>query len=172
MRLVAVLALGVAVAAAAAVVALGRESISREPLDEGYVALEELSWAERASAECVDHTGRIRAAIAAPAPEYDPDATRTARLYVETTQIERSLIAALRAIPGRPPRATETLEIFHRRNVRDLEVAAVLRRSFDRELVERELADYERVAAELRQRFRTHGAIGCVAYLDPETYEN
>lgn len=171
MRLVAVVAVLVASAAAAAVVALGRDAVSRKPLPAGMVALEDLTWAERASAACVEATGSVRAVLAGPGSAFETQAARTARLYAETTQIERALIAALRAVPAPPPGAAETLALFRRRNVHDLRVAESLLRSFDQQLLERELAAYQRTAAHLRQRFRSHGATGCVAYLDPETYE-
>jgi hypothetical protein len=171
-RWILVVAAAVAIAAAAAAVAVGREAVSPKPLEAGLVALEDLSWAERASAECVDYMRSVRAAVAGPVAEYETQAARAARLYAETTQIERSLVAELRAIPGAPPDAARTLDLFHARNVRDLEVAAALQQSFDAQLLQRELTAYERTATQLRQRFRSHGATGCVAYLDPDSYED
>jgi hypothetical protein len=168
-RIVAVLCGIVGVAALVGAVVAGRAAIEPEPLDPSQVPLSELTWAERASAACVDSTARTRATLESQAFESGSD--RAVRLYDETTALQGELLAALRELPAPPPGARETLALLAAQHERDLATAAELRRSFDADFLREEIAAYEATATKLRTRFDRLGAPGCVAYFDPASYD-
>jgi hypothetical protein len=171
-----VAAVAVAVSVFAGVVVLGLRAVDSDPEPTPVAAPipKPVSWAERASAHCVNSLDTVRAALtnAASRPTESPK-TRSVRLFVETTAIEGRLVANLRAIPGPPDRAKadEAIGRFAEQHAKDVLVGRRLQRRYDEQLLRRAVAEYEREATRLRGLFRQLGATGCVSYFNPSSYE-
>ncbi len=175
--LVAAVAVGIAVFGG--VVALGLRAVDSEaePTPAAAPLPKPQSWADRASAHCVNSLDTVRAKLTGAAGNGTATAAasrKTAvRLFVETTAIEGRLVANLRAIPAPPDRAKvdEAIGRFAEQHAKDVVVGRRLQRKYDEQLLRSAVKVYEREATRLRTLFRQLGATGCVSYFNPSSYE-
>jgi hypothetical protein len=165
-----VVAGAVGAASLAAVVVLGRAAIEPKPLDERYVAVEDLTWVQRADGYCREAADEVRAVLSG-APGLESDEDRAVRLFRETTQVQGRLVRRLDALPLPTEDQRAAVAVLARQQARDTRTAQALAREFDIELLRTELDHYDVVARGLRERFRRLGIDGCAAYLDPATYD-
>ena len=166
-------ALAVAGAVFAGVVFLGLRTVDDEAEPPTPVPpREELTWAQRASAQCTNSLDTVRAALMTPGAGDESDARRSVRLFVETTAIEGRLVASLRAIPSPtdPAKVREAIGTLATQHEKDVRVGRQLQTRYDEQLLRKAVADYERVATRIRRLFRELGAAGCVSYFDPSSY--
>jgi hypothetical protein len=133
---------------------------------------DEPSWGERATTACDRSLAEARAAVAAGESVAGVE-RRTLQVYAASTQIEAGLLTELEGLPR--PEADElaierTLGILTRSHQADRAAVERLRRNFDTQLLERRVNDTIPVLADVRKRFTTLGAPGCVRYYDPASY--
>ena len=155
------LAGAVAVAVFAGVVVAGFRFVEDDP-----------TWADHATAACERGLEESRAAVAAARPVV-PVERRAVQLFAAATEIEATVIAELQSL--RRPAADElaivrALEIISDAHEDDLAFADRLRRNFDPQLFERHVNAALPVSEDLRRRFESLGASGCVRYYDPSSY--
>ena len=156
------LAGGVAIAVLAVVVVVGLRLTGEE----------KPRWSERASAACERGLAEARE-IDMAGEAIASDEKRALDVYAGATGVEADVIAELEALPR--PGADElaigrTLKIVSDSHRADLAAIARLRRRFDRQLLERRVNDTIPILADLRRRFDSLGAAGCVRYYDPSSY--
>lgn len=130
------------------------------------------TWADHATAACERGLEESRAAVAANSSVV-PIERRALLLFSAATEIEATVLAELQALP-RPP-ADETaivraLAIIADGHGDDLVAVARLRRNFDQRFFEQRVNDALPVSEDLRRRFESLGAFGCVRYYDPASY--
>ena len=159
----------VGVASLVAVVVLGRAAIEPKPLDPADVAVEELTWAERADGHCREATDEVRAVLAG-GPESESEEERAVRLFRETTVAQGRLVRRLGSLPAPTAEQRAAVAVLARQQARDLRTVRALEQRFDIDLLRNELDRYDVVARSLRSRFERLGIDGCAAYLDPATY--
>jgi hypothetical protein len=157
-----VLAGAVAVAVLAAVVVIGiRLTGEADP-----------NWAERATDACERRHADSQAAVTA-GKKIESVEDRTLQVYAAATQIESVLLAELQALP-RPEEdelaIERTLAIISESHEEDIVAVERLRRDFDPEVLERRVNDTIPLVVDLRRRFDSLGADGCVRYYDPSSY--
>ncbi len=156
------LAGGVAIAVLAVVVVVGLDLVGEdEPL-----------WSEQASAACERGIAEAREVISA-GEAIANDEKRALDVYAGATAVEADVIAELDALPR--PAADElaierTLAIVAASHRADVAAIGRLRRSFDAQLFERRVNDTVPILADLRSRFASLGAAGCIRYYDPASY--
>lgn len=156
------LAGAVAVAVLAAVVVVGMELTGKD----------DPSWAERAAAACERGLADAQAAVTAGDSIADVE-RRALQVYAAATEIEAVLLAELQALPR--PAADElaierTLAIVADSHREDVIAVERLRRGFDAQILQRRIDDTIPVLADLRRRFQSLGAEGCVRFYDPDSY--
>jgi hypothetical protein len=157
-----VLAGAVAVAVLAAVVIVGIR-LTRE---------DDPNWAERANAACERGRADSQAAVTA-GKKIESVEDRALQVYAAATQIESALLAELHALPR--PQEDElaierTLAIISDSHQEDIVAVERLRRNFDPEILERRVNDTIPLLVDLRRRFESLGADGCVRYYNPSSY--
>ena len=157
-----VLAGAVAIAVLAAVVVVGVR-LTRE---------DDPNWAERATAACERGRADSQAAVTA-GKKIENVEDRALQVYAAATQIESVLLAELQALP-RPEddelAIERTLAIIADSHQEDIVAVERLRRDFDPEILERRVNDTIPLLVDLRRRFDSLGADGCVRYYDPASY--
>ena len=156
------LAGGVAIAVLAVVVVVGLDLIGED----------EPPWSEQASAACERGIAEAREVISA-GEAIANDEKRALDVYAGATAVEADVIAELDALPR--PAADElaierTLTIVAASHRADVAAIGRLRRSFDRQLFERRVNDTIPILADVRSRFASLGAAGCIRYYDPASY--
>ena len=156
------LAGGVAIAVLAAVVVVGLKLVGED----------EPPWSEQASAACERGIERAREVVSA-GEAIASDEKRAVDVYAGATAVEADLIAELDGLPR--PSADElaierTLSILAASHRADVAAIARLRRSFDPQLFEQRVNDTIPILADLRSRFASLGAAGCIRYYDPASY--
>jgi hypothetical protein len=156
------LAGAVAVAVLAAVVVVGLRVLGED----------EPPWSERATATCERGLAEARAAVSAGQQVAGVE-RRTLQVYAASTEIEASVLADLEELP-RPSEdelaIERTLRILAESHEADVAAVARLRRRFDQDLLERRVNETIPVLADVRSRFTSLGATGCVRYYDPNSY--
>lgn len=130
------------------------------------------TWADHATAACERGLEESRAAVAANRSVV-PIERRALLLFSAATEIESTVLAELQALPR--PAADETaivraLAIIADGHGDDLVAVARLRRNFDPRFFEQRINDALPVSEDLRRRFESLGAFGCVRYYDPASY--
>ena len=130
------------------------------------------TWADHATAACERGLEESRAAVAANSSVV-PIERRALLLFSAATEIESTVLAELQALPR--PAADETaivraLAIIADGHGDDLVAVARLRRNFDQRFFEQRVNDALPVSEDLRRRFESLGAFGCVRYYDPASY--
>jgi hypothetical protein len=173
---VAAVAVGIGVFASVVVFGLRAVDSDAEPAPAAAPLPKPQSWAERASAHCVNSLDTVRAKLTGAASgtgTVEASRKTAVRLFVETTAIEGRLVANLRAIPGPVDRAKvdEAIGRFAEQHAKDVLVGRRLQRRYDEQLLRRAVQEYEREATRLRRLFRELGATGCVSYFNPSSYE-
>ena len=156
------LAGGVAIAVLAVVVVVGLDLVGED----------EPPWSEQASAACERGIAEAREVISA-GEAIANDEKRALDVYAGATAVEADVIAELDALPR--PAADElaierTLAIVAASHRADVAAISRLRRSFDAQLFERRVNDTVPILADLRSRFASLGAAGCIRYYDPASY--
>jgi hypothetical protein len=156
------LAGAVAVAVLAGVVVLGFR----------FVGDDDPKWAEHASAACERGLEESRGAVAATR-SVAPVEQRALQLFTAATEIESTVLAELLTL--RRPAADElairrALEIIAEAHDDDLVLVDRLRETFDAKLFEQRVNAAVPVSEDLRHRFESLGADGCVRYYDPASY--
>ena len=138
----------------------------------GLVGEDGPNWSERAGAACELGLEDAREIVSA-GDAIASDEKRALDVYAGATAVEAEVIAKLDAL-SRPKedelaiaRALAIVAESHRADVNAIEK---LRRSFDRRLLERRVNDTIPILADLRARFQSLGAQGCVRYYDPRSY--
>ena len=129
-------------------------------------------WAEHASAACERGLEESRGAVAAT-KSVTPVEQRALQLFTAATEIESTVLAELQAL--RRPTADEVaieraLDIIADAHNADLLLIGRLRQNFDARLFERRVNAALPVSDDLRRRFESLGADGCVLYYDPMSY--
>lgn len=161
MRLL-LLAGGVAIAVLAVVVVVGLDLVGGD----------EPTWSERASASCDRGLADARD-VAAAGEAIVSDERRALDVYAGATEIEARVISELESFP-RPEEdelaIERTLTIVTSSHRADLAAIEKLRRRFDPQLLKRRVNDTIPILADLRARFESLGAAGCVRYYDPASY--
>jgi hypothetical protein len=156
------LAGGVAIAVLAVVVVVGLDLVGED----------EPPWSEQASAACERGIEQARVVIAA-GEAIANDEKRALDVYAGATAAEADLIAELDALP-RPAddelAIERTLAIVAASHRADVAAIGRLRRSFDRQLFERRVNDTIPILADVRSRFASLGAAGCIRFYDPASY--
>ena len=168
-----VAAAAVGLAVFAGVVAVGLRTVDSEAEPPLAAPLPKpQTWAERASAQCVNSLDTVRAALTSSATTGESNTKRSVRLFVETTAVEGRLVASLRAIPRPPDRAKvdEAVGRLAEQHAKDELVGRRLQTRYDEKLLRKAVQDYEREATRLRTLFRQLGAAGCVSYFNPSSY--
>jgi hypothetical protein len=173
---VAAVAVGIGVFASVVVFGLRAVDSDAEPAPAAAPPPKPQSWAERASAHCVNSLDTVRAKLTGAASgtgTVEASRKTAVRLFVETTEIEGRLVASLRAIPRPTNRAKvdEAVGRLAEQHARDVQVGRRLQRQYDEQLLRRAVQDYEREATRLRRLFRELGATGCASYFNPSSYE-
>ncbi len=156
------LAAAVAIAVLAAVVVVGLR----------LVAEDEPTWAEEASAACERGLAKAREIVSA-GDAIASDKKRALDVYAAATGVEGTVIAELEALsrPAEDELAIgRTLAIVSDSHLADGASVERLRLRFDRELLERRVNDTIPILADLRRRFASLDADGCVRYYDPASY--
>ena len=156
------LAGGVAVAVLVAVVVVGLR-LTRD---------DEPEWSQSATEACERALARGRD-LAASGATITPVERRVIEVFAGAIEIEADMLAELEALPRPSADAAEierVLAVVAESHRDDLAVLAKLRRTFDRRLFERRVNETIPVLADLRSRFTTLGATGCVRYYDPNSY--
>jgi hypothetical protein len=159
MRLL-LLAGGVAVAVLAVVLVLGF----------GVLDGDEPTWSERASESCERGLEQAQDLLSA-GEAIASDERRALDVYAGATEIEATVISELEALA--PPADDELMierAIVVGSHRADRAALARLRRRFDPQLLERRVNDTIPILADLRRRFASLGATGCVQYYDPSSY--
>lgn len=156
------LAGAVAVTVLAAVVVVGIR-VTRE---------DEPRWAERATAACERGIADSQAAVR-EGKKVENLEDRALQVYAAATQIESVLLAELQSLP-RPAddelAIERTLAIISASHQEDVVAVERLRRDFDPQILERRVNDTVPLLGDLRRRFESLGADGCVRYYDPASY--
>jgi hypothetical protein len=156
------LAGGVAIAVLAVVVVVGLDLVGKD----------EPPWSERASAACERGIERAREVIST-GEAIANDEKRALDVYAGATAVEADLIAELDALP-RPTddelAIERTLAVVAASHRADVAAIGRLRRSFDRQLFERRVNDTIPILADVRSRFASLGATGCIRFYDPASY--
>ena len=98
---------------------------------------------------------------------------RALQLFTAATEIESTVLAELQVLPR--PAADDlaigrALEIIANAHDEDLLLIDRLRQKFDEKLFERRVNAALPVSDDLRRRFESLGAEGCVRYYDPVSY--
>jgi hypothetical protein len=155
------LAGAVAVAVLAGVVVLGLR----------FVGDDDPNWAEHATAACERGLEESRGAVAAT--RSGGPGEPALQLFTAATEIESTVLAELLTL--RRPAADElaigrALEIIAEAHDDDLVLVDRLRERFDTKLFEQRVNAAVPVSADLRRRFESLGADGCVRYYDPASY--
>ena len=137
-----------------------------------FLADDDSGWAEQATAACERGLEESRAAVAANRSVV-PAERRALLLFSVATEIESTVLAELQAL--RRPAAdevaiTRALAIIADGHGDDLVAVARLRRNFDPRFFEQRVNDALPVSEDLRRRFESLGASGCVRYYDPASY--
>jgi len=129
-------------------------------------------WAEQATGACERGLVESRGAVAA-SRSVAPVEQRALHLFTAATEIESTVLAELLSLPQ--PAADElaigrALEIIAEAHDDDLVLIDRLRRKFDVKLFEQRVNAAVPVSEDLRRRFESLGADGCVRYYDPASY--
>ena len=129
-------------------------------------------WAEHATAACERGLEESRGAVAATS-SVTPVEQRALQLFTAATEIESTVLAellTLRRPPGDERAIGRALEIIAEAHDDDLVLVDRLRRKFDAKLFEQRVNAALPVSDDLRRRFESLGAEGCVRYYDPASY--